>query len=172
LQRKEKTSLDLSIGIGAIVAGGLLAISLFFDWYELSGGGSSLSLSGWQALETSDVLLFLIGVGAIVLSGRRLLDPARREIPPILLLGGFAVVLVLSLFIWDIPVVEIAKHGEGNGLQSDIQAGGWLALVGSVGLLIAGLLEATVRSITTGQRNPGPTGASVPPADEPPTQQL
>jgi hypothetical protein len=45
-------------------------------------------------------------------------------------------VIVLSLFIWDIPVVEIAGQ-TGGSLNSDVQVGGWLALIGAVGLLIS-----------------------------------
>jgi hypothetical protein len=165
VKRRETASLDVPIAVGAIAAGALLVVSLFFDWFEFSGGNASLSLSGWQALETSDALLFLIGIAAIVLAARHLRDPSPQGLPQvILLLGAVAVVIVLSLVIWDMPVVEIAKHGEGGGLQSDIQVGGWLALIGSVGLLIAGLVEATVRSVTAVEREPAPA--------EPPTRQL
>src|SRR4051794_22584429 len=86
-------------------AGIVLILSLFLEWYNVSGKGLAASagsqgFSGWESLGFIDILLFLIGVVAVALAAAKAGNALPRQLPAstgfiTLVLGGIASLLVL-----------------------------------------------------------------------------
>jgi hypothetical protein len=140
------TNFDTSrLRFGDLIAAGdglLLIISLFLNWYTVSAKGSvvdfSISGSGWETLGFIDILLFLIGVIAIIIAGLRALGKMPASLPAspgliVLVLGGLATLLVLYRLI-DTP---------GAGANSDLVDVGrafgiFVALIAALGVTLGG----------------------------------
>jgi hypothetical protein len=118
------------------VAGLILAISAFTDWYVGSGPGPTTSVIGWHTGALGK-LVFFIGLAVLALV---ILREAGIELPAtvpeslvIIALGALSTIFVLVRAI-SIPD-EFFFAGRGIGL--------WISLVASVVLIGAGLLQAS-----------------------------
>jgi len=105
------------------------------DWYSGDGGdGVTLAVTGWHTGGIGK-LVFLIGVAALVLLALRrfgiVLPASLPESLVLIGLGVLSTVLVLVRMIW--PPNTLVVSGIGIGL--------WIALLASIGLIVAGLLE-------------------------------
>ncbi len=128
-------------GVGARVAwiaGLVLMLSSFMDWYAGPGGQGlpTLAVIGWHT-GTIGKLVFFIGLALIVLA---LLREAGIELPPsvpeslvTIALGALATILVLVRVI-SIPDRFAGVAGRGIGL--------WIALLSALAVIVAGLLRA------------------------------
>jgi hypothetical protein len=127
------------LGLGervALVAGLLLAVSAFTGWYSGEGEGVTVSVLGWNT-GTLGKLVFATGVAVVLLIVLRELGV---ELPPTvpeslitIALGAAATVFVLVRLI-SIPD-DFFFAGRGIGI--------WISLAAAVGVIAAGLLEAS-----------------------------
>ena len=121
----------------AWVAGLVLAISAFTDWYSgTPASGLTLSVTGWHTGALGK-LVFFIGLAALILEALR---EAGIELPAtvpeslvLISLGSLAVIFVLIRFI-SIPDEFFDTAGRGIGI--------FISLAASVLLIGAGLLRA------------------------------
>ena len=116
----------------AAVGAVLLLVSLFLDWY----GEGDEGYSAWTVFEVIDLLLAAIALMAISTFVRRSGLAPRLPEAPLLLLGGVALVLVVSQLVDQPPAVAFS--------ELDPQTGAWLALAGAA-LLLAGALMSVAR---------------------------
>ena len=118
------------------IAGLVLAISSFTGWYTGSGEGVTVSVLGWHT-GTLGKLVFFIGLAVVVLITLRELGVAMPAALPeslvAIALGALATIFVLVRVI-DIPD-DFFFAGRGVGI--------WIALVSAVGVIAAGLLQAS-----------------------------
>lgn len=117
------------------VAGLILALSSFMDWYAGSGVGVKLSVIGWQS-GVLGKLVFFVGLATLILEASReagiLLPAAVPDRLLLIALGALAVIFVLIRLI-SVPDVYFASTGRGIGL--------YLSLLAALGLLGSGLLR-------------------------------
>jgi hypothetical protein len=126
-------------GVGELlawVAGLVLALSAFTGWYTGEGEGVNVAVLAWDTGMLGK-LVFFIGVAAVALAVLRVfgIEPpaAVPESLIVLALGAIATVSVLVRMI-SIPD-EFFFAGRGIGI--------WISLVGALGLIVAGLLQAS-----------------------------
>jgi hypothetical protein len=155
------------------VAGLVLIISLFLEWYsvDIAGFRGSLpTVTGWRALGFIDILLFLIGLIAIALAVMKAANvmPPRLPISPgliVLGLGAFATLLVLF------RIISIPDEGAGNlpGVDVGRSFGVFLAFLAAAAVTVGGWLSWNEE----GKPKPGEagTGAGGPGAGAPPLGQ-
>lgn len=118
------------------LAGLVLALSAFTGWYAGDGDGIAISVIGWQT-GTLGKLVFFIGLAVLALVALREtgidLPATVPESLVTIALGSLATIFVL------IRVISIPDDfyfaGRGVGI--------WISLVSAVGLIVAGLLQAT-----------------------------
>jgi hypothetical protein len=114
----------------------LLAVSALTGWYTGEGEGTTVSVIGWHTGTLGKIVLVL-GLAAVLLVVLRELGvELPQTVPESLLaiaLGSVATVLVLVRLI-SIPE-EFFFASRGVGI--------WLSLVCAIGLIVAGLLEAS-----------------------------
>jgi hypothetical protein len=151
----------------AAVGALLVLVSLFLDWYEPD-------LSAWTTFEIVDLLLAAVSIAVLVAAVSRLTrSPAAG---PLIrdawfpLLAGAAVVLVAVALVNHPPAA--VNLGEKVGI--------WLALAGSLVMLVGSLAGRSRISISFSFREPepgrpvepsaGPAPAAPPPTGEPGTQ--
>ena len=121
----------------AWVAGLVLAISAFTDWYAGSqADGLTLSVTGWHTGALGK-LVFFIGLAALILEALR---EAGIELPAtvpeslvLVALGSLATIFVLIRII-SIPDTFFETAGRGIGI--------FISLIAAVALIAAGLLRA------------------------------
>jgi len=118
------------------VAGLVLALSPFMDWYAGSGVGVKLAVIGWHS-GVLGKLVFFIGLAILVVVALR---EAGFELPPavpesllVLGLGALAAVFVLIRIV-SIPDAVLPADGRGIGI--------WIALLAAIGVIVGGLLRA------------------------------
>lgn len=118
------------------VAGLVLALSALTGWYAGTGEGVDVSVIGWHTGLLGKLVLF-IGIAAILVVALRHwgldLPAAVPESLVVIALGALATIFVLVRAI-SIPD-EFFFAGRGVGL--------WISLIASVGLIGAGLLQAS-----------------------------
>jgi hypothetical protein len=141
--------IDAGAGLAAIGAL-MLLVSLFLDWYEPD-------LSAWTSFEIVDLLLAAISVAVLVAAVSRLTRaPARAPVigdPWLPVLAGAALVLV-ALSLVNHPPATI-NLGEKVGI--------WIALAGSLVMLLGALAGRARVSFSFSFREPEP-GRPVEPA--------
>jgi hypothetical protein len=120
------------------VAGLVLALSSFMDWYAGNSlDGLTLSVIGWHT-GTLGKLVFILGLAVIALVGLREagIDLPRSLPEPLIVtaLGMTATVLVLIRII-SIPDTFLPADGRGIGI--------WISLLAALATIAAGLLRAT-----------------------------
>jgi hypothetical protein len=121
----------------AWVAGLVLAISAFTDWYAGSqADGLTLSVTGWHTGALGK-LVFFAGLAALILEA---LSEAGIELPAtvpeslvLIALGSLATIFVLIRLI-SIPDTFFDTAGRGIGI--------FISLIAAVALIAAGLLRA------------------------------
>jgi hypothetical protein len=120
----------------ASLAGLILALSSFTDWYAGSGVGVTLSVIGWHTGLIGKVIFFIgLAVLAIVVLREAGVDLPRSapESLVILALGVLATVFVLIRVI-SIPDQVLPADSRGIGI--------WISLLAAVGVIVGGLLRA------------------------------
>ena len=118
------------------VAGLVLAVSSFTDWYAGSGVGVKLAVIGWHT-GVLGKLIFFIGLAVIALAALRSagmgLPATMPESLVTLALGALATVFVLIRLI-SIPDSVLPADARGIGI--------WISLLASFAVIAGGLLEA------------------------------
>jgi hypothetical protein len=120
------------------VAGLVLALSAFTDWYAgPDTAGPTLAVIGWHT-GTLGKLVFFIGLALIVLVALREagfeLPPAVPESLVVIALGSLATIFVLIRLI-SIPDSIPPPAGRGIGI--------WISLFSALAVIVAGLLRAS-----------------------------
>jgi hypothetical protein len=114
----------------------LLAVSVLTGWYTGEGEGTTVSVTGWHTGTLGKIVLFLGLVAVILVVVRELGVSLPSSFPESLLtiaLGSAATVLVLVRLISIPDTFFFASRGVGI----------WISLVCALGLIVAGLLEAS-----------------------------
>lgn len=118
------------------VAGLILALSAFTDWYAGSGVGVKLAVIGWHT-GVLGKLVFFIGIAVVALVALRAtgfdLPSSAPESLVVLGLGSVATVFVLIRVI-TIPDAVLPADGRGIGI--------WISLLAALGVIGGGLLRA------------------------------
>ena len=127
------------LGLGdrlALLAGVVLTVSAFTGWYTGSGEGVTISVTGWN-VGTVGKLVFALGVVVVAVVALR---EAGVHLPPALPdslitigLGAVATILVLVRVISIPDDFFFAERGIGI----------WISLVSAIGVIVAGLLQAS-----------------------------
>lgn len=120
----------------AWVSGLVLTISSFTDWYSGTlANGLTLSVTGWHT-GTLGKLVFFVGLVVLILEASReagiVLPAAVPDRLLLIALGALAVIFVLIRLI-SVPDTYFVETTRGIGL--------YISLLGSLGLLGAGLLR-------------------------------
>lgn len=121
----------------AWIAGLVLALSPFMDWYAGSGVGVKLAVIGWHT-GVLGKLVFFVGLAVLALVALREagfeLSASVPESLLVLALGAIASVFVLIRLI-SIPDSVLPADGRGVGI--------WISLIAALGVIAGGLLRAT-----------------------------
>ena len=126
-------------GIGdrlGMLGGVVLAVSAFTGWYTGSGQGVTVSVIGWHT-GTLGKLVFFLGVAVfLVVAVREFGIDLPAAVPESLLtiaLGSLATIFVLIRVISSPDDFFFAGRGVGI----------WISLVAAIGVIVAGLLQAS-----------------------------
>jgi hypothetical protein len=118
------------------MAGLILALSTFMDWYAGSGDGVQLAVIGWHT-GILGKLVFFVGLAVVAIVGFREfgidLPASAPESVVVLGLGVLAAVFVLIRII-TIPDAVLPADSRGIGI--------WISLVAALGVIAGGLLRA------------------------------
>ncbi len=127
------------LGIGdrlGLLAGLVLAVSAFTGWYAGPGEGVKVSVTGWDT-GIAGKAVFFIGIAVVlVVVLREVGIQLPAAVPESLLtigLGAAATIIVLVRVI-SIPD-DFFFAGRGAGI--------WISLVAAIGVIVAGLLQAS-----------------------------
>jgi len=114
----------------------LLAMSALTGWYSGEGNGTTVSVIGWHTGTVGKVVLFL-GLAAVVLVVLREAGVSLpASVPESLVaigIGSVATILVLVRIISIPDSFFVASRGIGI----------WISLACAIGIILAGLLEAS-----------------------------
>lgn len=114
----------------------LLAVSALTGWYTGEGEGTTVSVIGWHTGSLGKIVLFLGLAAVLVVIVRELGVALPASFPESLLtiaIGSAATILVLVRLISVPDTFFFASRG----------AGIWISLVCAIGIIVAGLLEAS-----------------------------
>jgi hypothetical protein len=114
----------------------LLAVSALTGWYTGEGEGTTVSVIGWHTGMLGKIVLFLGLAAVLVVVARELGVTLPASFPESLLtiaIGSAATVLVLVRLISIPDTFFFASRGVGI----------WVSLVCGIGIIVAGLLEAS-----------------------------
>jgi hypothetical protein len=118
------------------VAGLVLALSSFMDWYAGSGVGVKLAVIGWHS-GVLGKLVFFVGLAVLALVALREfgleLPPTVPESLLVLALGALGTVFVVIRLI-SIPDAVLPADGRGIGI--------WISLIAALAVVAGGLLRA------------------------------
>ena len=126
-------------GLGSrlsFVFGLLLAVSALTGWYTGEGEGTTVSVIGWHTGTIGKIVLFLGLAMLLVVVLREVGVALPAAVPESLLaivLGSVATILVLVRLISIPDTFFFASRGIGI----------WISLACAVGIIVAGLLEAS-----------------------------
>jgi hypothetical protein len=143
-EREQEVYLRPAGGIWAVggtltwVAGLVLAISSFTDWYSgPNSAGPTISVIAWHTGALGK-LIFFVGLVLIALA---IAAEAGYELPPsvpdslvVIALGSLATIFVLIRLI---SIPDSIQPGAGRGI------GIWISLLASLAVIVAGLLRAS-----------------------------
>ena len=119
------------------IAGLVLMLSSFMDWYSGSGDGLTIGVIGWHT-GTLGKLVFFLGLVAVVLVALReagiQLPASVPESLVVIAVGALGTIFVLIQLI-SIPDRFIPWDGRGVGI--------WIALGSAILLTLAGVLQAS-----------------------------
>jgi hypothetical protein len=121
----------------ARVSGLVLALSAFMSWYAGSDNGPTIAVIGWH-VGILGKLTFVVGFAVLALAALR---EAGFELPAtvpesliLIALGSVATTFVVIRLI-SVPDEFFPYTGRGIGI--------WISLLASLGVIVAGLLEAS-----------------------------
>ena len=118
------------------VAGLVLALSTFTDWYAGSGVGVKLAVIGWHT-GVLGKLVFFVGLAVLALAALREVGFELSATVPesllVMVLGAIATIFVLIRVI-SIPDSVLPDDGRGIGI--------WISLIAAIGVIGGGLLRA------------------------------
>ncbi len=119
------------------VAGLVLMLSSFTDWYAGSGQGVQLAVIGWHT-GVLGKLVFFVGLAVVALVT---LDELGFELPPtvpgglvVLALGALATIFVVIRVI-SIPDAVLPANARGIGI--------WISLLAALAVIVGGLLQSS-----------------------------
>ncbi len=115
----------------AALGGPLLLVSLFLHWYQPG-------LSAWKVFEVWDLVLAALALGGMWVAISQLVWQAPPRAGALPLIGGAALVIVVS------QLVNHPPAAQGASLQS----GAWLGLGGSALMAAAGALSSANVSLS------------------------
>jgi hypothetical protein len=142
----------------AALGGLLLLVSLFLHWYQPG-------MSAWTVFEVWDLVLAALALGAVWVAGAHAVWDAPLREGALPLLGGAALVIVVSQLVNHPPAAQGAS----------LQAGAWVALGASVLMAAAGALSVARVSLSVSvapapRESGGPAPATEAAAAEPEVQ--
>jgi len=114
----------------------LLAVSAFTGWYTGEGVGTTVSVIGWHTGTIGKVVFFLGLLAVVLIVLREVGVETPSAVPESLIaiaIGSVATVLVLVRLISIPDTFFFASRGIGI----------WISLACAVGIILAGLLEAS-----------------------------
>jgi len=114
----------------------LLAMSALTGWYSGEGNGTTVSVIGWHTGTVGKIVLFLGLAAVLVVVLREVGVGMPASVPESLVaigIGSIATILVLVRLISIPDSFFFASRGVGI----------WLSLACAVGIILAGLLEAS-----------------------------
>jgi len=114
----------------------LLAMSALTGWYSGEGNGTTVSVIGWHTGTIGKIVLFLGLAAVLVVVMREVGVGMPASVPESLVaigIGSIATILVLVRLISIPDSFFFASRGVGI----------WLSLACAVGIILAGLLEAS-----------------------------
>jgi hypothetical protein len=118
------------------VAGLVLTLSAFTDWYAGSGVGVKLAVIGWHT-GVLGKLVFFVGLAVLALAALREVGFELSATVPesllVMVLGAIATIFVLIRVI-SIPDSVLPADGRGIGI--------WISLIAAIGVIGGGLLRA------------------------------
>jgi hypothetical protein len=127
------------LGLGdrlTLLTGVVLTVSAFTGWYTNTDGGITISVMGWST-GTLGKLVFFAGLAVILLVAlRELAVELPAAVPESLVtitIGSLATIFVLVRVV-SIPD-DFYPAGRGIGI--------WISLVAAIGVIVAGLLQAS-----------------------------
>jgi hypothetical protein len=131
------------------VSGLVLLVALFLPWYSHEAG----TRTGWQSLGALDFVLALLAVAALAIP----VVTAVHRVPAVPLahqsltsLVGFLAVLLVLIRVLNMP--DWATEGEW---------GLWVALSGTLGIVIGGLIAMRDERLTREERHTDLTGVPI-----------
>lgn len=124
---------DWVTGIGGLV----LLISVFLEWFKVSGGAAipgfslNIGISGWDATKLT-ILIFLFALAAIAVVVLRVADVDLSMIPipmsiVVMALGGVSLLIV---------ILRLVIHQSGLGISYGI----FVALIAAAAVTVGGFL--------------------------------
>jgi Protein of unknown function (DUF2510) len=132
----------------AAVSGIVLFISLFLEWYNVSGKGpfgsaASVGRSGWESLGFIDILLFIVAVIAVGLAVVRALNVTLPRLPAttgfiVLVAGAIATLLVLFRII---STGDLGVPRLGDFADISRSFGIFVAFLAAAGVTVGGWLS-------------------------------
>lgn len=134
-ERRFDPVLGLGDGLG-LVAGVVLAVSSFTGWYTGEGQGVTISVLGWNTGVLGKLVLFVGLAVVLVLLLRELGVEPPAALPQSLLtvsLGALGTIFVLVRVISVPDDFFFANRGVGI----------WISLAAAIGVIVAGLLQAS-----------------------------
>jgi hypothetical protein len=128
------------------ISGIVLLVSLFLPWSEIEDG-SVTTFTGWEVLSVADVLLALLGVGAVAV----LLITARAPSTA----PGVAGDALLTPFALAMTIVCLLQIGDYD------QPGAAIALAATIGVLVGALVAMRDERLSKPGRLTDQTGVPV-----------
>ncbi len=118
------------------IAGLVLALSSFMDWYAGSGVGVKLAVIGWHS-GVLGKLVFFLGLAVVALAVLRELGfELPPSVPESLLVLGIGALAAIFILIRVISIPDSVLPADGRGI------GIWIALIAALGVIAGGLLRA------------------------------
>ncbi|MDX6615366.1 MAG: hypothetical protein QOD60_457 [Solirubrobacterales bacterium] len=127
----------------AVIGGALLLVSLFLNWYVAPGVAPAPDVAvgnAWDVFESLDLILAAIAAGSIYLAYAQATGGLASSRAWMLPLGIAGLAIVGSQILNPPPVVSPPVTAPGT-VGPDPAIGAWLALAGSVGLFVGGVLS-------------------------------
>jgi hypothetical protein len=147
-----------------IAAGGglLLFISLFLSWVGAEGIDS---LSAWEFFDLLDIVLALLGLIAVAI-GVMLFTGNTANLPA----APGAIVTTAGLIAFSMVATHVLDPFTIAGESVDREFGLFVALIGTIAMIVGGMQLASPAAATAGRRTPAseaPTATAPPPPPPP-----
>jgi hypothetical protein len=134
----------------AAASGVVLLVSLFLPWYQAGDD----SMSGWEALAVTDVLLAIVAAAGVLLA----IVTATQRVPAVPIALSAMVVPVGLIGLALVVVRALALPGGADGRAWAL----WLGLAGAAGIVAGGLATMTDERLSKPGRPTDATGRPIP----------